>query len=115
MRYISKSQIRDSEVKRLMIHDAADGVYLFEYDTAGDGPCSADFLFSTLEGAFESCKVRYGLELSDWEQIPDSPEYCQQDWIEPVRVVGRSTGNPQWGRFERLIGGTWMELVEKRR
>jgi hypothetical protein len=37
-------------------------------------------------------------------------EYCQQDWIEPVRVIGRNEGQPQWGRLEKLVDGRWQEI-----
>ncbi len=96
-----------------MIHDCEDGVYLFEYEIIDDGPSSGDYWFEKLEMAFESCKENYGIDRDDWEPIPDPNEHCQQDWIEPVRVVGRSTGNPQWGRFERLVDGKWVELNAK--
>ena len=82
-----------------MVHDCRDGVYLFEFDIIDDGSSLGDYWFENLELAFESCKEDYGITRNEWKQIPDPLEHCQQDRIEPVRVVGRSTGNPQWGQF----------------
>ena len=95
-----------------MIHDSEDGVYLFEYDIIEDGPSLGDHWCESLEIAFESCKEDYGVDRNDWEQIPAPCEHCQQDWIEPVRVVGRQIGDPQWGRFEKSVGGKWIEINE---
>jgi hypothetical protein len=37
-------------------------------------------------------------------------ENCQPDWIEPVRVKGREIAKPEWGIFEKLIDGKWIDL-----
>jgi len=111
MRYIAKTKIMNIEIKRLMIHDCDEGVYLFEYDIIDDGSSLGDCWFENLDMAFDSCKEDYGVDRDEWEQIPDPLEHCQQDWIKPVRVVGRSTGNPQWGRLEELVEGNWIEIV----
>ena len=97
-----------------MIHDCEDEVYLFKYDIIDDGSSLDDYWFENLEAVFESCKENYGVDPSGWEQIPDQLERCQQDWIEPVSVVGRITGNPQWGRFEKLVDGKWIEIIENK-
>ena len=93
-----------------MIHDCDDGVFLFEYDILEDGLCIGDTWFENLDEAFESCKEDYGVDRENWTQISDPLEHCQQDWIEPVRIVGRPIGDPQWGRFEKLVGGEWIEI-----
>jgi biofilm protein TabA len=111
MRYITNTKINNSKIKRLMIHDSEDGVYLFEYDSLDDGSSLGDHWFEDLKMAFESCSEDYGVDRDAWEEIPDPLEHCQQDWIEPVRVVGRQDGSPQWGRFEKLIEGEWVEFT----
>ncbi|MBD3278546.1 MAG: hypothetical protein GF388_09615 [Candidatus Aegiribacteria sp.] len=110
MRYTAQTKINNSRIKRLMIHECQGGVYLFEYVMLNDGPSAGYTWFENLQTAFANCKQEYGVENEDWETIPDPFEHCQQDWIEPVRIVGRSTGNPRWGRYEKLVDGEWTEL-----
>ncbi|MBD3277382.1 MAG: hypothetical protein GF388_03695 [Candidatus Aegiribacteria sp.] len=110
MRYIAESSINKSRVKRLMLYEHEDGVYLFEYDILHDGPSTGDFWFENLKTAFETCRREYGVELDQWQEIPDPLEHCQHDWIEPVRIAGRAEGKPRWGRYEKLIDGEWVEL-----
>ncbi|WP_152004713.1 hypothetical protein [Desulfoluna spongiiphila] len=86
---------------------------MFEYDIIEDGPSLGDYWFENLEIAFESCKEDYGIDQDEWKTIPDPLEHCQQDWIEPIRVVGRSIDDPQWGRFEKLVNGKWLEINKK--
>ncbi len=113
MRYIANTKTNNSEIIRLMVYQSDDGVYLFEYDTPIDGSALNDYWFESLELAFESCKEDYGVNHKDWEQIPDPQIDCQHDWIEPVRVVGRSEGKPQWGQFEKLVGDKWIKSTSR--
>jgi hypothetical protein len=99
------------EVKRLMIHDCEDGVYLFTFEIEDDGGCSADLWFETIEDAMETAKDDYGIRLDHWTEIPDPPEHCQQDWIAPARIPGRETGNPQWGKLEVFKNGKWVKIM----
>ncbi len=50
-------------------------------------------------------------ELDDqgWIMIDDPLPYCQHDCILPIRVKGRETGHPQWGSYEILSDGQWVE------
>ena len=96
-----------------MIHDCNDGVYLFEYDILEDGPSLSDYWYEDIEIAFKSSQEDYGVDREDWKRITDPHEHCQQDWIEPVRVVGRQFGDPQLERFEKLVEGKWIEINEK--
>ena len=34
---------------------------------------------------------------------------CQQDAFLPVRVKGRNIGKPEWGKYEVLQDGEWIE------
>jgi hypothetical protein len=100
----------ESEIKRLMIHDCKDGVYLFIFEMEEDGSCSADYFFETLDEAIASSEKDYGVTRSEWTEIEDPQEYCQQDWISPVRIQGRETGSPQWGKLEISDNGKWKKL-----
>lgn len=98
----------------MKINDYKNGVYLFLHDMICDGSLLGDYWFENSEAAFGSCKEDYGVDHGAWEQIPDQLEHCQQDWIELVRVVGRITKNPKWGRFEKLVDGKWIEIIKNK-
>ncbi|MNP64748.1 hypothetical protein D3C76_1602670 [compost metagenome] len=87
-----------------------DGVYVFLYNTEKDGSGIADHWYETLEDAEETCLEIYCIGKNDWIIIPDPLEFCQHDIIAPVRVKGRNLGNPQWGNYEQLINGKWVEI-----
>lgn len=111
MRKIAKVSGHD-EVKRVMLYECEDGVYLFEYDREIDSSATADYLQDTVEIVYEIAEEDYGVKPSDWQDIPDPMEFCQHDRIEPTRVIGTNTGNPQWGKLEKLISGNWVPLIE---
>lgn len=56
-------------------------------------------------------KVIFTDELDEmgWIEIGDPLPYCQHDCLLPIRVKGRNTGQPQWGKFEILSDGQWIE------
>ena len=99
-------------MKRIMLYECEEGVYLFEYNKEVDSSATADYLQDTVEIVYEIAEEDYGVKGSDWQEISDPMEFCQHDRIEPVRVVGRSTGNPQWGKLEKLVSGNWVPLIE---
>jgi hypothetical protein len=105
-----------SEIKQVILYQCADGVYISPCTELDDGFANGDEWYESLESAEEACHSEYGILGEDWQPIPDPFEYCQQDWIEPVRVVGRDRGELQWGRFEKLLDGAWkeIELVEQK-
>ncbi|MEJ2611592.1 MAG: hypothetical protein P8179_16290 [Candidatus Thiodiazotropha sp.] len=99
------------DVKRLMIHECGDDVYLFLFETENDGGCSADLWFENVEGALEAALDEYGVNRELWREIPDPLENCQQDWIVPARIPGRESGNPQYGKLEVLKDGKWIQIM----
>lgn len=42
-------------------------------------------------------------------ELEDPLPYCQHDAFVPVRVKGRNIGKPEWGKFEVLRDGSWIE------
>lgn len=97
------------EYKRLMLHQAEQGVFLFLYNTQIDAPCVGDLWFEDLASAYECTAREFGISDQDWEIIPDPLPNCQDDFIHPVRVKGRDKGSPVWGRFETLENGEWID------
>jgi hypothetical protein len=110
MRLITQVEGRP-DVKRLMIHECKDGVYLFLFEIDEDGACFADLWFESLEDALKTAQEEYGISRELWREIPDPPEHCQQDWISPARIPGRESGNPQWGKLEVFKDGKWTQIM----
>jgi hypothetical protein len=98
------------QVNRVMLCNSEFGCYVFLYDRMDDGPGFADYLLDSITIAEEMCAEEYGVTAEDWTEIPDTHEGCQDDWIDPVRVVGRAAGNPQWCQFECLKDGEWKPI-----
>jgi len=96
--------------KRAMLHATCDGVYLFLYSVTHDGPADADHWFETLDDAKIAALAAFGVASDQWTEIDDPLPECQQDWITPARIPGRSDGDPQWGRLELFINGQWQEM-----
>jgi hypothetical protein len=110
MRIIAEVKAHE-DVKRLMIHDCEDGVYLFLFDIEEDGAAYADYWFETVDEALKIAQEDYGVTNDQWIEISDPLEYCQQDWIAPARIPGRESGNPQWGKLEVLKDGAWIQII----
>lgn len=110
MRKIATVKKSATNAVRLMICDnGKEGVYVFGYHTKEDAPAAWDYHFSDLEDAYEM-GIDYGIQKEDWQEIAAPQKYCQDDWINPVRIIGRSTGNPQWGKFEKLVDNQWIRI-----
>jgi len=104
--------IDEPEFKKIMIYEARhEEVYLFYYDTWMDAPSIKDFVYSTYSEVEELCWIENSIKPSDWIDIADPMEGCQQDFIAPVRVKGRSIGKPEFGKFEKLkYNGEWYDI-----
>lgn len=110
MRKIANVKTPHSNAVRLMIYDTeGKGVFLFGYSSIADSSCTWDCHFEELDDA-EAMALDYGIEHQDWVSIPDPQKDCQADWINPVRIIGRTKGKPQWGRLEWLVDGVWIEM-----
>jgi hypothetical protein len=82
---------------------------LFFYTTEKDAPCVRDDWFEDSNSAYEYTVDEFNISPSDWEVIPDPLPGCQDDFIQPVRLKGREKGSPEWGVFEKLVDGEWVE------
>jgi biofilm protein TabA len=97
-------------IKRLMIHETENGVYLFSFNRVPDGGGMGDEWYETVADAKAAAQEAYQVPSEAWTQIADPCEHCQQDWIQPVRVKGRNLGQPEWGKLERLLNGHWLDF-----
>jgi hypothetical protein len=87
---------------------ARDGdCYLFLSRSEEDAGAFADEWYSSIDDAERVALDRFGVTRAMWIEVPDPLPGCQADWIQPVRVVGRDEGRPEWGRLERLVDGEW--------
>jgi hypothetical protein len=105
MRKIALLPTPQPNLKRLLLHEDAHDVHLFGYDTPEDAGCLWDEWVETVADAEKEAQERYQVAPAAWQTIADPLPDCQYDWISPVRVVGRSTGRPEWGKLEILTDG----------
>jgi len=98
---------RESEYKKVMIYSGDGGVNAFLYDSPDAVFCSADEYYEREEDALANWEDKIGPD--GWHLIDNPLPGCQHDSILPIRVKGRDTGNPQWGRYEILVDGEWKE------
>ena len=94
----------------LLLDEADDGVYSFVFASDLDGSSTGDSWHSGRLALFEAT---YADDIRGaWIAVPRLP-YCQQDWVWPVRVVGREVGSPRFGKLERLINRRWVPFDPK--
>ncbi|AZH30495.1 hypothetical protein [Paenibacillus sp. M-152] len=67
------------EVKKVMVYEVDQEVYVFTYTTVEDLPCTQDYWFETLIEAEEYCEDRFGR--LEWIQIEDPRQGDFQDLI----------------------------------
>lgn len=111
MRQIAVIENPLTEVVRLLVYiTEEDGTSLYEYTTLEDGPCEYDHWFENEKQSYQYCEEKYGVPVGQWRTISDPVEHGQHDWIKPVRMKGRNTGKPDWGVYEQLVDGEWVEI-----
>ena len=94
-------------VVKVMLCEAPEGFYLFEYSDPDAQQCSADLCYDSLEDLYGDWNAL--IDERGWIDIDDPLPDCQHDAFLPIRVKGRSTGTPEWGKFEVLQDGEWVE------
>ena len=95
-------------VYKVMIHEIDKvGVYTYYYTDRDAVFSSYDSFSEKLETALEEFEGE--LDDQGWIMIDDPLPYCQHDCILPIRVKGRETRHPQWGSYEILSDGQWVE------
>jgi biofilm protein TabA len=110
MRKVARVRDEAADARWVILYDCSEGVYVFPCATDEDGSACGDLRFETVEDAEQHCEDEYGIRAGDWIALLDPPLGCQQDWITPVRVPGRETGEPRWGELERFVEGAWIAL-----
>ena len=91
----------------IMLCEAEEGVYLFGYDRPDAVRSSFDRCYGSAQELHEDWDAL--IDEKGWTDIGDPLPYCQQDAPIPLRVKGREAGRPEWGRYEMLRDGQWVE------
>ena len=95
------------ETVKIMLYAAEEGVYLFEYSRPDAVQSDCDRFYESLEDLYDDWNER--IDERGWIELEDPLPYCQHDAFIPLRVKGRDIGKPEWGHFETLIDGRWIE------
>jgi len=101
--------IDNDETKKIMLYETEDGTYLFYFDTWVDTASIKDYLYDNVEEVEAVCFAEFGIKPSDWVNINDPQDGCQQDFIAPTRVKGRDVGSPQYGYYQRF-SSKWFDI-----
>ena len=98
------------KIQKIMICEMSTSVFVFLYNTLEDGFSYHQQSFSSIAEA-KSYYQQLGIHSLDWHSIPDCLEYCNLDWIAPVRLKGRNIGTPNLeGIYEQFDGSHWIEI-----
>lgn len=97
-------------IRKVMLYECSDGVYVFCYDCLQDTSSISDYLQDTLGDAEDFCRKEYNIDSSNWILVADPLDNCQHDFITPTKVKGKENGNPQWGHFQTLINDRWVDV-----
>jgi hypothetical protein len=99
------------EIKKLMIYESSNGIYLFGYNDIQDKPADWDQWFINVEDAKHFCMETYKTNDANWIMINDPLDGCQHDFIVPTKTKDKEQGKPEWGHFLRRNNNTWTEYV----
>ena len=94
-------------VYKIMLYDTNEGCYLFEYGSLDAVQCSSDQFYDSLEELYEDWNDL--IDERGWIRMENPLPDCQHDAFIPIRVKGRETGMPEWGKFETLRDGKWVD------
>lgn len=96
-------------VYKVMIHEQKDCTFVYLYCAKDAVMCSYDHCYPDLESALEDWESE--IDSEGWHMINDTLPDCQDDCIAPVRVKGRAERKPQWGKYEILKDGIWIDYI----
>ena len=108
--YLKQPRIVDCDmtIHKVMLYQTKEGVYLFEYSGIDALQCSADLFYDSLEALYEEWNDL--IDEKGWIDLEDPLPGCQHDAFIPLRVKGRDAGSPEWGRYETVKDGVWVDF-----
>ena len=99
---------QNHQYKRLILYECEEGIYLFYSLTTDDYGSFGDAYYHDIQNLYDDCLEEFGIKHEDWQIIDDPLPYCQDDTLDPIRVVGRDIGKPQFDKLEKLVNGSWV-------
>ena len=96
-------------VFKIMLYEAQAGVYLFEYTSPDAVQSASDRLYDSPEELYDDWNAL--IDEQGWIGLDDPLPDCQHDAFIPLRVKGRDTGRPEWGKWETLRDGRWIPYL----
>ena len=111
--YLKEPLRRDAgtSVVKIMLYEAKEGFYLFEYCSPDAVQCSFDCCYDSIEDLYEDWNDQ--IDEIGWIEMEDPLPDCQHDAFIPIRVKGRDVGKPEWGKLETLENGKWVAYQPK--
>ncbi len=97
----------NSSIYKIMLYETEEGFCLFEYSSLSAVMSCADLLYEDLNDLYEEWSGL--IDEHGWIDIEDPLPDCQHDAFLPLRVKGRNTGNCEWGKYEVLKDGRWVD------
>ena len=94
-------------IYKIMLYKTGEGVYLFTYSGVDAVLCAADYWYDSPEDLYADWNGL--IDEKGWIEMEDPLPGCQHDAFIPLRVKGRDTGKPEWGVYETLKDGEWVE------
>lgn len=98
-----------NRIYKIMLYKAKEGFYLFEYCSLDAIQCTFDRYYDSLDDLYEDWND--SIDERGWIEIEDPLPDCQHDAFIPIRVKSRDVGKPEWGKFETLSDGKWIEYM----
>ena len=94
-------------VYKIVLHKSKKDVYVYLYTSLNAVFSSFDNWYEDEESALEEWQSK--IDERGWIMLDDPLPYCQHDALLPIRIKGRDTNTPQWGRYEIYQDGEWKE------
>lgn len=106
--YLNEPLKRDDKlIYKIMLFEAEEGVYLFGYSSPDAVISSSDILYENAEELHEEWDSL--IDGNGWIAMEDPLPGCQHDAFITLRVKGRDTGKPEWGKYETFVNGEWID------
>lgn len=97
----------DISIYKVMFHTQEDGVILYQYCSPDAVMSSFDLFYHTVEEVYEDWD--FELDERGWIDIDDPLPDCMGGAFLPIRVKGKNCGMAQWGKYEILENGQWVD------
>ncbi|MDR0560430.1 MAG: hypothetical protein LBG92_09675 [Prevotellaceae bacterium] len=101
----------ENGIKKVMICKTQKGFYLFEFDTKLDCNNISELFYENLEDAEFHCIKKYDIKNEDWLSISNQEDFCNLDYIMPVKIKGRENRKPEFDNWEIFQNGKWQEFT----